>query len=127
MCQKRNFIPEMVFILGRMGNPKKALNLIVNSLDDVKKALEFAKEYNDEDLWDELVGLSLHKPAFICGLLENSDSVINPVRIIERIPNDLQVPGLRTTLIKVLQDLNLQVRIYLLNNRHLCYKAVKPY
>lgn len=37
VCEKKDLVPEMVFILGRMGNNKKALMLIIERLDDVQR------------------------------------------------------------------------------------------
>lgn len=37
MCKERDFVPEMVFLLGRMGNSKEALMLIINRLGDVQR------------------------------------------------------------------------------------------
>lgn len=52
----------MVFILGRMGNNKRALGLIIERLGDVERAIDFAKEQDDADLWEDLVSYSLDKP-----------------------------------------------------------------
>lgn len=72
----------MVFILGRMGNNKKALMLIIERLDDVQRvnrftqlkiwhrithsygqAIDFAKEQKDDDLWEDLLKYSMDKPS----------------------------------------------------------------
>ena len=45
-----------------MGNTKKALNLITNELQDVKKAIDFCKDHNDSELWDDIIRYSLDKP-----------------------------------------------------------------
>lgn len=37
MCEKKDLVPEMVFILGRMGDNKKALMLIIERLGDVQR------------------------------------------------------------------------------------------
>lgn len=34
-CQERDLVPEMVFLLGRIGNNKQALTLIIERLNDV--------------------------------------------------------------------------------------------
>lgn len=47
---------------------------------------------------------------FIRGLLENVGAEIDPIRLIRRIKNGLEIPGLKLALIKILQDFNLQVR-----------------
>jgi hypothetical protein len=62
ICEKRDLVPEMVFILGRMGNNKKALMLIINRLGDVQRAIDFAKEQKDDDLWEDLLTYSMDKP-----------------------------------------------------------------
>lgn len=50
-------------------------------------------------------------PAFIRGLLENAGAGIDPIRLIRRIKNGLEIPGLKPALIKILQDFNLQVSL----------------
>lgn len=49
--------------------------------------------------------------AFIRGLLENVGAEINPIRIIRRIKNGLEIPGLKGALIKILHDFNLQISL----------------
>ena len=51
---------------------------------------------------------------FIRGLLENVGAEIDPIRLIRRIKNGLEIPGLKLALIKILQDFNLQVPFFLL-------------
>lgn len=108
VCEGRGLVPEMVFILGRMGNNKQALTLIIEKLKDVKQAIEFAKEQNDEELWEDLIRYSLDKPDFITGLLQNVGSHVDPIKLIKRIPKGLKIPELKMSLIKILQDYNLQ-------------------
>ncbi|PPR01596.1 hypothetical protein CVT26_013335 [Gymnopilus dilepis] len=110
-CQKRDLVPEMVFLLGRMGNNKKALMLIIERLGDVHRAIDFAKEQSDDDLWEDLLKYSETRPAFIRGLLENVGVEISPIRLIRRIKNGLEIPGLKEALIKILQDFHLQISL----------------
>ncbi|KAG8947639.1 Vacuolar protein sorting-associated protein 41 [Tulasnella sp. 424] len=111
ICEKKELVPEMVFLLGRMGNNKKALNLIIEKLGDVNRAIDFAKEQNDDDLWEDLLKYSETRPAFIRGLLENVGAEIDPIRLIRRIKNGLEIPGLKEALIKILWEFNLQVSL----------------
>ncbi|KAI5478965.1 vacuolar protein sorting VPS41 [Pseudohyphozyma bogoriensis] len=111
VCDVRDLVPEMVFLLGRMGDNKRALNLIIERLGDVQRAIEFAKEQNDNDLWEDLLKYSETKPRFIRGLLENVGAEIDPIRLIRRIKNGLEIPGLKPALIKILQDFNLQISL----------------
>ncbi|KAA1466651.1 vacuolar assembling protein VPS41 [Dentipellis sp. KUC8613] len=111
ICTERDFVPEMVFLLGRMGDNKKALYLIIDRLGDVSRAIDFAKEQNDDDLWEDLLKYSETRPPFIRGLLENVGAEIDPIRLIRRIKNGLEIPGLKSALIKILQDFNLQISL----------------
>lgn len=110
-CEQRHLVPEMVFLLSRMGNNRQALQLIIQEENDVKKAIEFAKEQNDEELWDDLINYSLDKPEFITGLLQNIGTHVDPIKLIQRIPEGLKIPGLRDSLVKILQDFNLQISL----------------
>lgn len=38
-CEERNLYREMVFIMGRMGNTKQGLKLLIEKLGDVKEVL----------------------------------------------------------------------------------------
>ncbi|KAF8638098.1 hypothetical protein AX17_002459 [Amanita inopinata Kibby_2008] len=111
VCRDRDLVPEMVFLLGRMGNNKQALTLIIERLGDVYRAIEFAKEQNDDDLWEDLLRYSETRPTFIRGLLENVGVEISPIRLIRRIKNGLEIPGLKDALIKILQDFHLQISL----------------
>ncbi|CDS11660.1 hypothetical protein LRAMOSA03923 [Lichtheimia ramosa] len=112
ICEEKDLVPEMVFILGRMGDNKKALMLIIERLDDVQRAIDFAKEQKDDDLWEDLLTYSMDKPNFIRGLLENVGTDIEPLRLIKRIPDQLEIPGLKDALLKILQDYNLQMSLH---------------
>lgn len=48
--------------LDRMGNTKQALQLITTELKDVNKAIEFCKEHDDQELWEDLINYSTEKP-----------------------------------------------------------------
>lgn len=39
-CVKKDLLKEQVFILGRMGNAKQALAVIINRLGDIEEVLE---------------------------------------------------------------------------------------
>ena len=41
ICIKRDLMREQVFILGRMGNAKKALAVIINKLGDIEEVCLF--------------------------------------------------------------------------------------
>ncbi|KAJ1732430.1 Vacuolar protein sorting-associated protein 41 [Coemansia biformis] len=109
ICEERALVPEMVFILGRMGDNHRALMLIIERLNDVPGAIEFAKEQNDPELWRDLVVYAHDKPEFIIGLLELGGTHTSPTAVIHSIPPNLRVPGIRRALTNVLHDYHLQV------------------
>ncbi|KAG4305528.1 hypothetical protein PORY_001084 [Pneumocystis oryctolagi] len=111
ICELRNYISEQIFILGRIGDNKKALTLIIEKLNDIDQAIEFAKNQTDEDLWEDLIIYSLDKPIFICRLLENAGSIINPIKLIKRIPKGLEIPYFRESLLKILKEYELQMTL----------------
>ncbi|KAI9138627.1 hypothetical protein BKA69DRAFT_1127186 [Paraphysoderma sedebokerense] len=111
VCQERELIHEWVYVLGRMGNNKEALNVIMSKLGDIKMAIEFAKEQNDEELWDDIIQYSLDKPAFITALLENVGTHIDLIKLISRIPNNLTIPNLKSSLIRIMRDYHVQLSL----------------
>lgn len=111
ICESHDYVPEMVFLLGRVGDNKRALSLIIERLGDVERAIDFAKEQNDDDLWEDLLLYSESRPAFIRGLLENVGAEIDPIRLIRRIKNGLEIPGLKSALMKILSDFTLQISL----------------
>mmetsp|Transcript_26359 Transcript_26359/g.79200 ORF Transcript_26359/g.79200 Transcript_26359/m.79200 type:complete len:896 (-) Transcript_26359:107-2794(-) len=111
ICEENRMIPEMVFLLQRVGNIKKALELIITELGDVGEAIDFCKEVNDDELWTELIQRSLTRPDFILGLLNSTGTHINPMRLISMIPTGMRIPGLRGALVKILQDFSLQCEL----------------
>lgn len=65
ICTERDYVPEQVFLLGRMGNNKQALMLIIERLGDVQRAIDFAKEQKDDDLWEDLLSYSESRPGML--------------------------------------------------------------
>ncbi len=45
----------MVFLLGRMGNTRKALSMIIEDLASISLAIEFLNDQNDDELWLDVV------------------------------------------------------------------------
>jgi len=84
-----------------MGNRRQALLLIIEKLGDVTMAIEFAKDQNDPDLWEEFMNYSVDKPEFIEGLVMNVGCDVDLSGLIERIPDNLQVPNLKKGLVKM--------------------------
>ena len=108
VCDQRHYIPELVFLLAKQGRTARALTLIIDELGDISQAIAFAKEQNDSELWNNLLDYAMEKPAFVKALLEEVGTAIEPVTLVRRIPEGLEVPGLRQGLSRMLKEYELQ-------------------
>lgn len=110
-CEHANYVPELVYLYSKTGQMKRALYLIIDRLGDVSQAIAFAKEQDDPDLWEDLLEYSMDKPRFIQGLLEEVGTSINPITLIRRIPESLEIPGLREGLKHIMKEHEIQYSI----------------
>ncbi|EPS42473.1 hypothetical protein H072_3587 [Dactylellina haptotyla CBS 200.50] len=108
ICEKRKYIDELVFLYSLTGQTKRALFLIINEKNDVAAAIDFAKSRDDPELWNDLLEYGMDKPSFILGLLENVGTSLDPIELVKRIPNGLEVPGLKEGLTKILREHEIQ-------------------
>lgn len=70
ICKRELFYPEMVYLLGRMGNTREALFIIIHNIKNIQMAIEFCKENDDADLWNDLINQSLDQPQIMTKLLD---------------------------------------------------------
>ncbi|KAG2670897.1 hypothetical protein I3760_14G108100 [Carya illinoinensis] len=120
ICIGRDLLREQVFILGRMGNSKQALAVIINNLGDIEEAVEFVTMQNDDDLWEELIKQCLHKPEMVGMLLEHTVGSLDPLYIVNMVPNGLEIPRLRDRLVKIITDYRTETSL-----RHGCNDILK--
>lgn len=111
ICTEKLFYREMVYLHGRIGNTTEALTIIIRKLQDIQMAIDFCKEHNDMDLWNELINQSLDRPEIMTKLLDGIAGYINPEVLVNKIKMGQCIPGLKKSLIKMLCDLRLQVSI----------------
>lgn len=111
ICEDRHFATESIYLLSKMGQTKKALNLILSDLKDVSQAIAFAKAQDDPDLWEDLLGYSMDKPRFIHGLLVEAGTSVDPIKLVRRIPSGLEIEGLREGLTHMIREHDLQASI----------------
>ncbi|KAM0375025.1 hypothetical protein ACHAO7_002982 [Fusarium culmorum] len=110
-CENFSYYDELVFLYSKTGQMKRALYLIIDRLKNVHKAIEFAKEQDDPDLWEDLLKYSMDKPSFIRGLLEQVGTAINPITVVKRIPEGLEIEGLREGLTHMMKEHEIQYSI----------------
>jgi vacuolar protein sorting-associated protein 41 len=108
ICEKKHFVEELVYLLSKTGQTKKALFLIIDELKDVSKAIQFAKEQDDQSLWDDFLDYSMSRPRFISGLLAEVGTAIDPITLVKRIPSGLEIEGLKDGLKKMIREYDLQ-------------------
>lgn len=111
ICEQRRFTQELIYLLSKMGQTKRALNLILSDLKDVSQAISFAKSQDDPDLWEDLLDYSMDKPNFIHGLLVEAGTSIDPIKLVRRIPSGLEIEGLRDGLTRLIREHDLQASI----------------
>ncbi|XP_019871833.1 vacuolar protein sorting-associated protein 41 homolog [Aethina tumida] len=111
ICMKEKYYPEMVYLLGRIGDTKEALDLIINELKDMQHAISFCQEHDDPDLWDDLINHCLDKPEFITFLLKSIGTYVDPTVLVEKIGQGMEIPGLKSSLVTMLNQYNLQVSV----------------
>jgi len=99
------------YILSKTGQTKRALYLIIERLSDVSFAISFAKEQDDPDLWNDLLEYSMDKPHFIRGLLEEVGTAIDPIQLVRRIPEGLEIEGLRDGIGRMVREYEIQYSI----------------
>ncbi|OQR85363.1 vacuolar protein sorting-associated protein 41 [Thraustotheca clavata] len=106
----------MVFILGRMGQHKKALDFIMTQLKNVKQAIQFVQD-NDNALWDYLIEISLTHKDFMAELLEYAcEHKIDPIKVIKKvqdaIPEDMEITGLKSKVQQIITNYRIQMTLY---------------
>ena len=101
----------IVYLYGRLGNTDLAMNIIINKLNDVDLAIEFVEQQKDSELWEELINYSLNNSHFISGLLDHIGDHIDPLTLIKKIPNQMEIEGLKMKLTKIISDFTLQMTL----------------
>jgi hypothetical protein len=108
ICEVRHFTAELIYLLSKTGQTKRALSLILSDLKDVLQAISFAKSQDDADLWDDLLSYSMDKPEFIRALLAEAGTSIDPIKLVRRIPSGLEIEGLREGLTRMIREHDIQ-------------------
>nr|CAD2131331.1 unnamed protein product [Meloidogyne enterolobii] len=105
VCKKREFIEEVVYLLGRTGNRLEALDLMVNKLLRIDMAIDFCAENDDYELWERLIESSIKRPEQIVILLKRMACLnIDSINVVEKIPTNMDIPDLQNCLLQVIRD-----------------------
>ena len=109
ICTRMGYTSELVLIYSKTGQTERALMLIIDEIGDVHEAIKFAKK--NPDLWDNLLDYSMDKPPFIRGLLEEAGTAIDPIKLVRRIPERVEIEGLKQGIQKLMREYDVQVDI----------------
>jgi hypothetical protein len=111
VCRSRNLFPEMVYLLGSMGARKEAVKLLIEKLQSVAGAVEFIQneDAKDTELWEYLISECLKSPDRISELLQHVGGAehVEPIKLIRRLPEGVNIPHLRDRLVKIISDYGL--------------------
>ncbi|XP_072932333.1 vacuolar protein sorting-associated protein 41 homolog [Epargyreus clarus] len=111
VCQSNEFYPEMVFLLGRIGNTREALQIIIEKLDDINQAINFCQEHNDKELWTDLIKQTVDKPECVTLLLKRIGNYVDPRMLIQNIQSGCEIKDLKESLAKMMCDYYLQLSV----------------
>ncbi|GMG39435.1 unnamed protein product [Ambrosiozyma monospora] len=107
VCEEKECISELVYLLSKVGKNKEALILIIDKLNDPERAIRFTNSLDDKELWDFLLDYSMNKPDSIRALMVASGDLIDPIPVISRIPKGVEIPELKQALIKITRNIEL--------------------
>lgn len=96
VCERHEYTEELVYLLGRVGQTQRALELLLTEMDAVEQAVQFAADHEEKDLWDALIRHSTSKPELVIRLLRCPQ--VSPVQVLLKVPETLKIVGLRDTL-----------------------------
>lgn len=110
-CRQRGLLEAEVFLLARSGNRREALRVILRNSRYIHQAIDFCKEHDDNDLWNDLIADAVKRPEFVTILMQNIGTHVDPTLLIRQIPGGMTIPGLRDSLVKTLKDYNTQISL----------------
>ena len=121
----RRFLRERVFLLGRLGSWRAALEALVLDLGDVPGAVafvqgrvesEFASSSEAAEMWDAVVALvvegkgSASADVGVGSLFDAAGALVDPSRVLRRVPPGARADGLRTRLAGILRERRREAR-----------------
>lgn len=108
-AKKGVFAKERVFVLAAMGDTNSALDILLDELDDIPGAIEFASENGDDVLWERLINHASTNADTLAALLDSpAGGKVDPVRLIPLLNSEMHIPFLRDRLHRILVDAALE-------------------
>ncbi|KAI3650424.1 hypothetical protein MP228_003905 [Amoeboaphelidium protococcarum] len=90
VCQQHSLIDEMVYILSKIGDLQRALNVLFQTRD-VVSIVNFCLSVKDEDVWQRVMEQSSQWPELLQQLLVNAYEQIDILKLLSFIGNDARL------------------------------------
>lgn len=117
ICEQYHCNQELVYLFSKVGQNEKALTIIIDDLNDPAMAINFVSKINDQKVWDFLLDYSMSKSDFIKALLLSAGDWIDPVPVVSRIPKGVEILDLKSVLLKIMANGQLDEYLYSLIER----------
>ncbi|EFO82735.1 CRE-VPS-41 protein [Caenorhabditis remanei] len=104
LCSDRGFVEETIYLLAKSGNHFDAVKMMVREYKNIEKVIAYCKDQNDPDLWVHLLGVVAEFPAHFSQLIIEASNCLDPLLIMDKLPDDADIPNLSEALEKLLMD-----------------------
>ena len=112
VCEEYECNEELVFLLSKIGENRKALKLIIDKMEDPSKAITFVQSVNEKELWDYLLDYSMSRSKFVKELLLSVGMLVDPIPVVSRIPLGVEIPDLQKAIVNITKNVSLDREIY---------------
>lgn len=112
VCEQYYCSTELVYLFSKVGQHQRALTIIIDDLNDPAMAINFVHRINDQNLWDFLLDYTMSRSDFIKALLISAGDWIDPVPVVSRIPNGVEIQDLKNVILKIMANGQLDQYIY---------------
>uniref|UniRef100_A0A1I7T796 Vacuolar protein sorting-associated protein 41 homolog n=1 Tax=Caenorhabditis tropicalis TaxID=1561998 RepID=A0A1I7T796_9PELO len=104
LCQRKGYIDETIFLHAKSGNHFEAVKMMVQEYKNIEKVIAYCKDQNDSDLWVHLLGVVTEFPAHFSQLIIEASNCLDPLVIMAKLPENVDIPNLSDALDKLLMD-----------------------
>ncbi|ULT82386.1 hypothetical protein L3Y34_011977 [Caenorhabditis briggsae] len=108
LCSDRGFVEETIFLLAKSGNHYEAVKMMVREYKNIEKVIAYCKavstDQNDRDLWIHLLEVVADFPTHFSQLIIEASNCLDPILIMDKLPDDVDIPNLSEALEKLLTD-----------------------
>ncbi|KAI3383852.1 hypothetical protein SNEBB_009108 [Seison nebaliae] len=101
---------NVIYLYDRMGNQSQALHYILHILKDIRRAIKYCVNADDESLWHSLINESINNKEYVNELIKSIDLMSNPLHLLKKIERNMSIDNLRPTLLHLIES-------YIFSNR----------